>query len=104
MFAEMVSGFGDDAFGITRPTLGRVNINLHMCLGGGGHEMAFLFFCRQKTLGTPTRQLSGISGRLGGSGWRLAEGLTPLCCPRASHGQHQRGRCPAGARGPGSDV
>lgn len=50
MFAEMVSGFGDDAFGIIRPTLGRVNINLHMCLGGGGHEMAFLFFCRQKTL------------------------------------------------------
>lgn len=51
---------------------GRVNVNVHVCVGGGEHGMAFLLLQLEEPLGTLARQLRGTPGKLGCSGQSLA--------------------------------
>lgn len=80
----------------------RVNV-VHVCVEGGGHGIAFLFFHR-RTSRHPYLATKGHFWEAGVFRVELDRGLTTLCCLRAAHGQCRCGRWPAGARGPGHDV
>lgn len=83
---------------------GRVNVNVHVRVGGGDMGWHSCSFAARRTSRHPCQAAEGHSWEAGVFRAELGRGLTSLCCPRAAHGQHQRGRWPAGARGPGSDV